>query len=192
MMQPQPIPPLLAAIQNGSSVQLPQREYAPAPAHLVEAIRTELKKIVDDPKLEHRLSELGRIANQSDDLLMCLRAPEAVMFGEHKVLNPGPIGVMPNNAETYGAQMMRQIIAAWQEYQKTSKESPDNLVEALATARREGMTDIAAELEQKLLGRKLDGEKPVDKAPTVQDYLDQVAVKPLATEPPPPAVGFGG
>lgn len=186
MMQPQSISSIEQLMANGSA-KIPKREYGPAPAHLLEAIRIELKKIVDAPDLESRLGDLGRLANQADDLITLLRAPDVVMLGEHKMLNPGAIGVMPNNAETYGAQMMRQIVAAVQEYQKSSKETPENLAEALAVARREGMPDVAAELEKKLLGKTLEGNKPIDKASTVQDYLDKVD-RPQATEPPPPAV----
>ena len=46
-------------------------------------------------------------------------------------------------------------------FQKAQAESPDRLVEAIATARREGMPDVAAELETTLPGKRLDGERPV-------------------------------
>lgn len=197
MQPPPPVPPILAAIQNGNTVQipLPSREHQPAPSHLIEAIRTELKKIVDDPKLENRLGELGRLANQADDLVACVRAPEAVMLGEHKnfgMYSGGGVvpGVMPNNAETYGAQMMRQIIAALQEFQKANKETPERLAEAIAVARREGMTDLAAELEQRLVGKPLDGDRPINEPPSVEDYLRKADED--GQKPPQPIVGSGG
>src|SRR5574341_116411 len=187
MQPPQPLPPMAALLANGEA-KLPHREHAPAPPHLGEAIRTELKKIVDDPKLESRLGELGRLANQADDLIACVRSPEAVMLGEHKHFGGyGGIvpAVMPNNAETYGAQMMRQIMAALESYQKAQRDTPERLTEALVVARREGMTDVVAALEKKLLGAELEGEKPVNKPPTMQDYLDKV-------DSEQPKVGFGG
>lgn len=162
---------------------------AKAPEHLVEAIRIELKKLVEMPDLDVHLGEIARVAHQADDLLVCLKSPEAVMQGEHAITAMPSVGlaVGPNNPETYGATMLRQLVEA---FSNKKKDSADDLVEAIATARREGMTDIAAELEQKLLGKKLEGEKPVTslEPPTVEDYLKKVD----SQDPPPPVVGFGG
>lgn len=182
----------------------PEYRAASAPSHVVEAIRIELKKIVDDPDLENRLDELGRIANQSCDLLSCLKSPEAVMRHEHRIIGGMPVGgglgggmamAAPGNAETYGAQILRQLVPALMEYQRASKETPERLTEALATARREGMTDVADELEKKLLGKVLDGsmwdggKKPIAGPPTVDDYLQDALPK---SDQPGPVVGSGG
>jgi hypothetical protein len=159
-----------------------------APKHLIEAIRIELKKIVEAEDLEDRLDELGRVANQSCDLISCLKSPEAIMRHEHRILGGGGPITLPNNSETYGAQILRQIIPALQEYQRANKETLEAITEALAVARREGMVDVAAELEKKLLGKKLEGEKPIAVSPTAV-----IGEKELEDWQPRPApVGFGG
>lgn len=56
------------------------------------------------------------------------------------VLAPSPMG------ENFGMLALRELIAGMKEANK----SPDRLVEALATARREGLDDVARKLEEQL------------------------------------------
>lgn len=146
--------------------------YGPAPKHLVEAVRKELRRLIDLPDLDANLGQIGRFANQADDMLMCVKSPEAVMRDEHGVTVPGVLqSPLQGNAETYGAAILRQIIPAIQGYQKTQNESPVMLVHAIANARQAGMTDVAAELEKKLTGKALDGDRPVDSIKSLtEDY----------------------
>jgi hypothetical protein len=179
---------------------------AKAPEHLVEAIRIELKKLVEMPDLDVHLGEIARVAHQADDLLVCLKSPEAVMQGEHAITAMPGVGLAlgPNNPETYGATMLRQLVEAFSAKKQANNESPEAITEALAVARREGMTDVAAELEKKLLGKAIDGtpwggddKKPVlsSEPPTVDDYLKkadaerEVDKDGVRVSPP---VGFGG
>lgn len=149
-------------------------KYGPAPTHLVEAIRKELLKLVKAKDLENKLGELGRAANQADDFLMCLKAPEAVMRSEHEITVPG-VATGATNVETYGATIIREVMAAYQKNSSSSVsvlETPEGLVRAIAIAREQGMPDVAAELEMKLTGKKLDGKRPVKKTmKTAADYL---------------------
>ena len=134
--------------------------YGPAPKHLVKAVRDELRRLIELPDLDANLGTIARFAHQADDMLMCVKAPEAVMRDEHNVMVPGILQGAPN-AETYGATILRQLLPAIQNFNK--QESPSMLVDAIANARRLGMTDVAAELEKKLTGGKaLDGERPID------------------------------
>lgn len=56
------------------------------------------------------------------------------------VLAPAPLG------ENFGMVALRELIAGM----KQANQSPDRLVEALATARREGLDDVARKLEEQL------------------------------------------
>lgn len=155
-------------------------KYGPAPKGLVEAVRVELLKLVKAKDFEDHLGEISRLANQADDMLMCLKAPEAVMKSEHNVIVPGVMSA-PSNVETYGATMIREVMAAVQDQGK--KTSPEDLVRAIALAREHGMTDLSAELEVKLTGKKLDGKRPMKRlgAKTAEDYLDEVRAGETAT-----------
>lgn len=149
-------------------------KYSPAPKHLIEAVRKELRRLVELPDLDANLGMIGRFANQADDMLMCVKSPEAVMRDEHQVTVPGVVGTA-SNVETYGASILKQILPALASYQKAQQESPEALTYAIATARRAGMTDLAAELEKKLCGKSLDGDRPILGAattmPSIESYL---------------------
>ena len=57
-----------------------------------------------------------------------------------------PMSLPPVNNENFGVQAIRQLVDAV----RTMSESPAKLVEALAAARSNGLTDVAASLEKKL------------------------------------------
>jgi len=135
-------------------------KYGPAPKGLLNEIRKELRRRIEEPNLDENLGAIGRFAMQADDLLAHVKAPEAVMREEHAITLPGP-GGDPSGVETYGATIVRQLIPLIQSYQQTQRETPESLVYAIASARRAGMTDVAMELEKKLVGKTLDGPRPV-------------------------------
>jgi hypothetical protein len=159
-------------------------KYGRAPKALVEAVRKQLHVLVESDKLEDDLGTLSRFANQADDMLMMLRAPEAVMRSDHDITVPGIFG-QSNNAETYGAQIFRQLIPALSGWQKAQQETPEAMVRSIEMARAAGMVDVAAALETKLLGHPLDGERPIAfrradavlPAPTIEQYLKDVDVE---------------
>lgn len=69
-----------------------------------------------------------------------------------------------NPAETMGARVIRELVTSMGDILRAigkPKETVESLLYALVMARREGMPDVAAALEEKLLGRKLDGDRPV-------------------------------
>jgi hypothetical protein len=147
-------------------------EYGPAPKHMVSAVRKELRRLVELPDLDANLGMIHRFAMQADDMLMTLKSPVAVMRQEHEITVPGTQDT-PGNIETIGMNFIRQIMAGLAAQQSTVLQSPELLTNAIAAARRDGMTDLAAELEKKLLGSPVDGDRPViGKMPTVESYLD--------------------
>lgn len=182
---------ILSGMLAGIGAVMPKKEtrdiaYAPAPKHLVAAIRKQLRELVEKPDLEQYLGQIGRFATQADDMLMMVKSPEAVMKSEHGVTLPGT-SAAPANPESYGAALMRQLMGALTQYQQAQKESPESLTFALVTARRNGMNDVAAELEKKILGKPLDGERPVDgKMKTIEDFLKEGA-QPITLLPAPTA-----
>jgi len=141
--------------------------YGPPPKHLVAAIRKELRRLLDLPDLDANLGAIGRFAMQADDLLMHVKAPEAVMRDEHEITLPAMPNTAPN-VETYGATILRELVSGGMQ----KHDAAEHLVEAIATARRAGMPDVAAALEVKLTGKALDGARPVTGAlPTVESLL---------------------
>ena len=148
--------------------------YGPASKGLIEAIRKELRRLIDAPDLD--LGRIGHMALQADDLLSFTSTPEDVMRGKQipgAPLEPNFANV--GSAETYGATVIRELVPALKGMMQGQKETPESLTWAIATARRAGMTDLSAELEQKLVGKKLDGERPVEgKLKSVEEYLDEV------------------
>jgi len=150
-------------MEAGMAVVLPKKKrsptYAPPPPALLDAIRVELKKLVDDPELDRNLGHIATFASQADDLLAVVKAPEAVMRDENELTIPG-VALAPPNAETYGATVIRAVVDAVEKWQKREQETPASLVSAIALARSSGMTDVAAELEERLTGKRLDGGRP--------------------------------
>lgn len=168
---------------------------------LVSALRKELHSLVEDDALGHNLERISVISKRAADLVMALRSPEetwkkhrghhlipsfgggvspdfAEEFGSsgYSIGSSGSTTTMPSptamGVETYGSSVIKQILPALKEYQQAMKETPQALVDAIATARRMGMIDVAAELEKKLCGKSLDGDRPISSGlATIDDYL---------------------
>lgn len=151
--------------------------YGPKSKGLTDAIRKELQRLLDAPDLD--LGRIGHMALQADDLLSFTSTPEDVMRGKQAAVPPvgwdgNTIGGLTpmSSAETYGATVIRELVPAFKSMMQGQKETPETLTYAIAAARRAGMTDLAAELELKLVGKKLDGERPIDgKIASIEDYL---------------------
>jgi len=155
-------------------------QSTPGPSkHLVEAVRKEITRLIALPNLEQNLGMISRFARQADDMLIVVKSPEAVLHGEHSTVQAVAVA-QPANVETYGSQLLRQLVPVLQNYQKVQQETPENLVHAIVTARRNGMTDVAAELEKKLTGKALDGERPL-KSP-FDEYISPLPPLPKPDE----------
>lgn len=85
--------------------------------------------------------------------LMCTTSDLAQMGdgGEDDSMGIGAMGG-GYNSETFGARMLREALELFPAMMRQQRRSPTELTLALATARREGMTDVAKALEAELLG----------------------------------------
>lgn len=173
---------------------------------LAEALRSEIRKALDadgkpfDVVVAQRVYDLAIAAKD-----MCVAATAGVgetiktlannggpieSLGE---LEPGAPAVQAQASETFGARILRELMTTLRP-QKT--EDPTQLVHALAEARRSGMTDVARELEVKLFGSELTGERPIAPAIDVPEgsfehgYADGKAAAPPAMQTGPYHVGY--
>lgn len=66
-------------------------------------------------------------------------------------------------SESFGARLLRELMASLSIFQQSrgGGDDPKQLVHALAEARRTGMHDVAEQIEVKLFGRVLSGQRPV-------------------------------
>lgn len=64
----------------------------------------------------------------------------------------GPAPRMGMDRETFGAKVLRELVSLVPHLAKTMREDPAQLVQAIAAAKAEGMDEIAAQLEARLLG----------------------------------------
>lgn len=144
---------------------------------LAEALRNEIRQALEadgkpfDINVAHRVYDLAIAAKD-----MCAAATAATggvgdtvkliadnggpmeTLGE---LEPGAPAVQAQASETFGARILRELMAT---LRPQSQQDPKQLVHALAEARRNGMTDVATELEIKLFGRALLSNKPIASA----------------------------
>ena len=144
---------------------------------LAEALRNEIRQALDaggkpfDVVVARRVYDLAIAAKD-----MCVAATAGVgeaiktiadnggpieSLGE---LEPGAPAVQAQASETFGARILRELIATLKPPPLPLAQDdvhPVELVNAIADARRAGMTDVAEALEVKLLGRALDSNKPI-------------------------------
>jgi len=145
------------------------------PTDLVESIRAELLKLVQGD-LDKNLVAIGKLSSRARDLFMVLKNPEAAVKGrrissyedgEDSYSSSGTVmsnpGSLNGSAETFGAKAIREIIGVLPSLLSMQNETPSSLVIAASIARDRGMTDLSAEIERKLVGRVLEGDRPIDK-----------------------------
>ncbi len=151
---------------------------------LAEALRSEIRKALDadgkpfDVVVAQRVYDLAIAAKD-----MCVAATAGVgetiktiannggpieSLGE---LEPGAPAVQAQASETFGARILRELMATLKPQPTQDTSAPLVLVHALAEARRTGMTDVARELEVKLFGTELIGDKPI--APAIRVNADE-------------------
>lgn len=141
---------------------------------LAEALRSEIRKALDadgkpfDVVVAQRVYDLAIAAKD-----MCVAATAGVGEAIKTIANNGgPIeslgelepdapAVQAQASETFGARILREFMAMLKPQPLAPAEATLQLVHALAEARRNGMTDVARELEIKLFGAELTGDKPI-------------------------------
>jgi len=162
---------------------------------LAEALRAEIRAALDadgkpfDVNVARRVYDLAIAARD-----MCVAATSGVKEAIDQIKDTnGPIESLdqpdtPTSqlqaSETFGARLIREVLATLPRLQRNngSNEDPKALVHALAEARRNGMHDVAEELEIKLFGRVLSNEsRPIAAAIDVVQPV-QVIGEPPSTE----------
>jgi len=131
---------------------------------LADALRVEIQKVLDEgPFTIQTAMRIERIADAAKSVLAAAGGVAAAIerVKTDQTADENPIAYS-SAAETFGARMVQEIVAVLpQLLGARTQQSPEALVHALVMARLHGMTDVAAELETKLVGRPLDGERPV-------------------------------
>jgi len=149
---------------------------------LSEALRTELRAILDNDGKPFDLLVARYVydfAIAAKDLLtVSVKTVEDAMRvvadnnGAMESLT-GPNDPPPPElaSETFGARMLRELLATLPAMLRKSNEDMHALVGAIADARDRGMLDVAAKLEQRLLGTPLEPPK-ITHADVVHDSYE--------------------
>ncbi len=129
---------------------------------LAEALRAEIQRVLDEGPFTIQIAaRIERLAETAKGVLAAAgsvaEAVDRVRDGQTADANSIAYSSAP---ETFGARLIQEIVAALPHI-LARPQSPESLVHALVMARIHGMTDVAAELEKKLVGYALDGERPV-------------------------------
>ncbi len=162
------------------SAEAPAAPVVPDKHPVAESLRAELLRLATDGDQKHKgaltaevLARIVRVAKTGRDLLVSLNISGTNL--SHMVRRPKPgylsmasaggvdedledVGqsqIAPfaysSSQENFGMTALRELIAvAQKKLIGDGKGSPTELVEALALARKEGLTDVAAELETQL------------------------------------------
>lgn len=136
---------------------------------LAEALRTEIRNALDadgkpfDVNVARRVYDLAIAARD-----MCIAASNTVKEAIDQIKETnGPMETLDSPdtpesqmqvSETYGARLMRELLAMLPASRKTH-EDPHVIIAAIADARERGMHDLAAKLEQRLVGTPLEQPK---------------------------------
>lgn len=128
-----------------------------------EAMRDEMRRILDDGEFTvTSCSTLMRMAEAARDFLRANAVkPEDLTTDQESGADVIGIGPAAPVAETFGSKMIRELLAAMPDLVRMQRENPGSLVQAIAMARSQGMPDVAAALEKRLVGARLDGARPV-------------------------------
>lgn len=157
--------------QQGLARRGQERKEAVSP-ELAEALRKEIRTALDadggpfDVNVARRVYDLAIAARD-----MCIAAVSTLKEAIDQVKDTnGPMETLdapdtPESAvqasESFGARMLRELMATLPMLQQPRGDDPKRLVHALAEARSRGMHDVAEELEVKLFGRALTGPRPI-------------------------------
>jgi hypothetical protein len=152
-----------------------------ASERLTETLRAELRTILDndgkpfDIQCARHLYDFAIVAK--DMLTVTAKTVEDAMRvvadnnGAMESLT-GPDDPVPTEvaSETFGARILRELLATMPGILRKT-EDPALLVAAIADARERGMPDLAAKLEQKLMGTPLEPAK-ITRAEVVEDSYE--------------------
>jgi len=149
------------------------QERNPMSPELSEALRNEIRTTLEagggsfDINVARRVYDLAIAARD-----MCIAATGSVKEAIDQIKDTnGPMETLDSPdtpesqvqvSESFGARLLRELMASLPLLQaRREGDDPKQLVHALAEARRNGMHDVAEELEVKLFGCVLSGSRPV-------------------------------
>jgi len=149
---------------------------------LTETLRAELRSILDNDGKPFDLQVARHVydfAIASKDLLtVSVKSVEDVMrvVADNNGAMESLIGANDPQppeqvSETFGARMLRELLATLPAVLRKNNEDMHALVGAIADARDRGMPDLAAKLEQRLLGTPLEPPK-ITRAEVVDDSFE--------------------
>jgi hypothetical protein len=129
------------------------------PSPLANALRAEIQAILD--KGPFTMQTARRIEEVAEAAVRVLKASggveQAIETVKHDQLSDVQSIAHSLTAESFGARLIQEIVALLPKL-NAPKASPKALVEAIATARKHGLTDLEKELEGKLTGQLAEGE----------------------------------
>jgi len=145
-------------------------KYAEPPSALMEALRAQLRSILDKPLTPRSLLEMEQTARLSRELLIVGKMPEAKRTGyPGSIMSPMLMGgdtasyeqssasfpyVTSPQSETFGVSMIRELVAKLPELMKPKevvyRESAASLIDAITAARDAKMDDVVQKLKAKL------------------------------------------
>jgi len=142
-------------------------KYAEPPSALMEALRAQLRTILDKPLTPRSLLEMEQTARLSRELLIVGKMPEAKRTGyPGSIMSPMFLGdtasyessaapyVSSPQSETFGVSMIRELVAKLPELMKPKevvyRESAASLIDAITAARDAKMDDVVQKLKAKL------------------------------------------
>jgi hypothetical protein len=144
----------------------------PMSPELSEALRKEIRTALEanggpfDINVARRVYDLAIAARD-----MCVAATGTVKEAIDQIKDTnGPMETLDASdtpesqvqvSESFGARLLRELMATLPMLQGSRGEDPKQLVHALAEARRNGMHDVAEQIEVKLFGRALSGPRPI-------------------------------
>ena len=139
---------------------------------LANALRNEIRTALEagggpfDINVARRVYDLAIAARD-----MCVAATGSVKEAIDQIKDTnGPMETLDTSdtpesqvqvSESFGARLLRELMATLPMLQGPRGDDPKQLVHALAEARRNGMHDVAEQLEVKLFGRVLSGPRPI-------------------------------
>lgn len=162
---------------------------------LSEALRAEIRTALEadgkpfDVNVARRVYDLAIAARD-----MCVAATTGVKEAIDQIKDTnGPMETLDSPdtpesqmqaSETFGARLVREIMAMLPKLNQRSGEDPKALVRAIAEARQAGLHDVATELEVKLFGRPIRSEA-IELAKLTEHYLGPTPpIEPVPVELP--------
>jgi len=153
-----------------------------ASGHLAEALRAELRAILDNDGRPFDLLVARHVydfaiaakdlltvsAKNVEDAMQVIADNGGAM---ESLTGPGDPQPPEQVSETFGARMLRELLATLPAMLRKNNEDLHALVGAIADARDRGMPDLAARLEQRLLGTPLEPPR-ITHAEVVHDSFE--------------------